>query len=589
MKNLKCYERLLKEKTIKARKRSNFKVKLVSLSLAVTLLLSACSLTNNTNRRDTVPSTTPSYSSQQTTSPTVDAAQEEVITESEIDRIINSHIENSTPEQESYYQGIYSQNISFSAINNTAVQSSINNINVQYPYTNISSVETAYNRYQQMQDFVVSPIDQKIISGKLTADELALIVIENNKNYRENNRFVSYGDLDIDYIKKVCAVICENLPKVIESLDTDDILDDVTSTISSLCIFKSATGNNASITGKNCLLVTPFAIDNMGYIADNDEAFEITILHELIHLMSKMSIEAEDEIGATEAYGFCFSFPELAVNSLYYNWFLEASAEIIASDMYDSDPMIYQFKIGYLNTLTLVNSFDNNFKVDDLPELTLQQDIEKLFSTFGVTSHEDKMELLNALYAIEVIQEESPDFFAEYEKQLGRKVTDEDVTEVKRDLKQSFCQTITKYFYSNLSEKLGTTKMSVEDIFKIMTIFEIDLNMHILYEDGERIEKTEQFMESYLEIQGEFLEQVASQLGLGVDEVKEAYTSYFMNFKMPKTYAFFADKNETTEQRIMIFDEIKNEFLTKLVVNLEGSRSVTVEQAYNAFQNTYTH
>lgn len=590
IKNLKVYDRVNREKNLKQRKKSHFKLRLASLAITVSLLLSGCGGYNEFQQKI--------YDAGKETS----ISQTQIVVEQHDIESPSSDSENKEEEKSEnigleelpsidlqYYNYIINQTISFSPTNVAAVKNISNSINPVYPFSNISNISESYNRYQQVKSHPQYEINQKIINGELTAQELYSIVIKNNTAYKNENKYSIHGNLEDSYVLSICEVICDTLKNEIPKLEFKDNLDDLSYSIFNLCIFKSATTANAMLTDDNCLIVAPTQISNYASLnnVEVEVVFKKSITHEIEHLIQKISSIARKDLNINRGYGFMYSFDDVKVNSMYWNWLIESSAEQLAVDYYGINPMSYTPMINYLNTLILINSFDDNFGVKDIPRLTQQSDINKLFSIFGCNSNESKMELLNMMYAIEIIQIEPEDFFEVYNGQLGREAEYEEVTQMKIELKNSLCQTFTKYFYNNLSSKLQGSLMSVEDIYKLISLYEADLNMHISYSDETRFDSIKEFMESYLLIQDEFFEQVSSGLGLDINEIRSGYAAYNSAVTSPRKSILHDTTTPGTDMSIELFNQEKNSFLNTVFTNVGSKKTDTISQTYINYSKNY--
>lgn len=585
IKNIKVYDRINREKNLSQRKKSRFKIRLASLALTVTLLLSGCGKYSESQQR--IYDETHSSSSIQNSQ--IDGIKNDSEIEFELESNDSNGLEEIASTDLKYYEYILNQSVSFTNLNNVAIQNISNSVNVEYPFSDISNIKTSYNRYQIVPAHQTYETNSKIIEGRLTPQELFSIVIENNEKYKNENKYTMHGTLDDDYILSICEVICDTLKNELPKLNYSDNLDDLSYNILDLCIFKTPTTANAQITDDNCLIVSETQIANYAALNGVDEqvTFKKTITHEIEHLIQKLSTQSKNDLNIERGYGFMYAFEDIEVNSMYWNWFIESSAEKLAASFYDIKPMSYTYMINYLNTLILVNSFDDNIKVDDVPRLTQQSNINEIFRLFGCSTEESKIELLNMMYAIEIIQIEPKDFFVKYNNQLGREATDEEIIEIKIELKNSLCQTYTKYFYNNLSEKLTNSSILVSDIYKLIALYEADLNYHISYANQDRFAQIEVFMENYVSIQNEFFEQLSKQLGISIEEVRNSYEIYNTTITTPKKSILKGTTTPGTDMSISIFSEEKNEFLNTVFTNIGVDKTNTIFENYQEYSNKY--
>ena len=428
-------------------------------------------------------------------------------------------------EIDDYNQTIIDSNVT---ISNSASEQLINEIiqiPIDYAYSDLYDVETAYQRYLQIPayDGIIQPI---MANGYVDAQQLYDLVIKNNVAYKDKNPYSIYTELDKNYIAEYCQVIADTVNDMLNK-GWDYNLEDLSYNLQHLCMFKSATGANASITDDGCMTVMPSNLDMMVSISNNENAGLITLSHETVHLFQRLSTEHRDQVGVKSAYGFCYEFDDLEVNSLYNRWFEEAAAENLAAKLHDSDPTTYANYISYLNTLKFVHGLNDNFDVNSLEQISVQNDVSKLFEAFNCNTEEDKMELLKVLYAINIIQVEPDDFMSLYEKEiLGHEMSDEELVQLKIELKVGLSKYFSRTFYDNLISKMSSQSVKLEDVFELISTLESTLSTHILYTDESRYDTIKPFLDYYQNIQSAFFQVLANELGLSIDDIEAAYNAF---------------------------------------------------------------
>gem|GEM_PF-3064461 len=74
--------------------------------------------------------------------------------------------------------------------------------------------------------------------------------------------------------------------------------------------------------------------------------------------------------------------------------------------MYSNVPALsYTTMIGYMQSITMVNLIRNEFSMNSMYDLAFNQDINDLYMFFDVKTPEDKREVLNLIYSIEILQQ----------------------------------------------------------------------------------------------------------------------------------------------------------------------------------------
>lgn len=472
-------------------------------------------------------------------------------------------------------------NVRFNEFQLDELDESINAIKTEYAYSDLYDVEAAYNKYQEMEYYDASSIIPSLTfyhDNKIDANTLYNVILDNNKQYLLDNEFSTYEEMDSDFIKHVCEIIASTINKELETNTFSTNLDDLLLNLNDLKIFKSLTLTNAYITDDNCLTFSPTGIDAMESITGYDFVQDIIISHETEHLIQKLSTETREKQKITRGYGYNVEFEDLEVNSLYHNWLIEASAENLATDLYDVDPITYKTKVGYLNSLTFTQILKNDFKVRDIERLTQQQSLSKVFDTFGCDSDDEKIELLNLLAAINILQEEPEDFMNLYKEKILNKadITESELVDLKVNLKNGICTTLSKYFYENLASKIYEDGLDARDIYALISIFEMDLGGHISYFDQNGYEARREFFENYVTIQDQFFDIMGQSLGYSGGEIEKSYQSYNASIEV-KVDTMFSPA-EYDDIIISNLSDEKNQFITEMFKQYINIKTLSIDE-----------
>lgn len=510
--DLKVYERMKRKEERKKKRKKRFKLFIVTSVITITML-SSCHVINNL-KADDVPNNQTYYTE------TVEATKSDV--EAAVDNLMDSYASKTIDE---YNMAVINSSVTLSESDAAYISNKIKNTSVNYAYSDLYDVESAYQEYLKLPSFSgeIYPI---LKNGTVDANELYELVIKNNVTYKEQNPYSIYTKLDDSYIREYCKMVAESVNNILAK-GWDYNLEDLSYNLQHLCMFKSATGSNAFISNDGCLIVQPANLETMKAIYNNDDADKITIAHETTHLFQRIATNNKDSFGIDMGYGFNYSFNNLKVNSLFNKWYEEATAETLASSLYNSDPMTYATKISYLNSLRYVHGLKANFDVDSLEKLSMQNSLETVFEEFGCQTEEEKMELLKVLFSINIIQEQPDDFINLYEEQvLGHEMSEDELIQLQIELKSSICQYLTNQFYANLSNRIVNQNVKLEEIFKLVSTLESTLNVHLKYTLEERFETYESFFNEYLNTQNTFFQIIADKLNLNLDDIVSAYNEY---------------------------------------------------------------
>jgi len=222
---------------------------------------------------------------------------------------------------------VLSQGVLLSPEGLSAMEAAVDELVVVYPFSDLSGVENAYQRYQTLPGYQ-GAVEHDIVSNlPLAPEKLFEIVKANNTNYITNiNPILKKFQLEDDYILWACEIICDTINRELPALGSTIMLADVDANLADLKIFKPPAAGmaNASVTDDNCMYISPVMVQNMVDLFGEDADVEV-IVHETEHIIQKLSTETCDGLSVERGYGFCVSWEGQSVNSLDFNWFVEAS------------------------------------------------------------------------------------------------------------------------------------------------------------------------------------------------------------------------------------------------------------------------
>jgi hypothetical protein len=310
--------------------------------------------------------------------------------------------------------------------------------------------------------------------------------------------------------------------------------------------------------------------------------------HEVEHLLQRVSTETKQALGVERAYGFCRIFPDLAVNPLYFDWFLEASAEKLAAALYDSAPMVYATRIGYLDSLIYAGMLRADVSPVDIPRLSQQHGLARVYEVFGLDTYDRQVEFLNMMWAINIIQESPEDFMGAYAQQLGHgpdyEFSEDEQLALIIAMKNSICLTFSKYFYENLAGIMVGKSVSLADLFLLISTWEADLNYHITYTDETRYDSIKDFLDGYTGIQAAFFEHAAAGLGIKPEELRESYNAYNATIQAPRrNYVIKGLIEEYADIAIPWLTPEENRVVAKQFSAVASKKTVSVRQATDIF------
>lgn len=479
-----------------------------------------------------------------------------------------------------------SQIVKFTEDDRLAVLSVIEGVDTVYQYSGLFMLDKALERYRSLPAFDNSRELILLSERPISAQRLLETARRNNEAYFSEKHMEANTPLDDEYIAWICEVIADTLNLEFQNYDfSTEVLYDLEYTLQNMCIFKGFSPALATIDFYGNLTANPSFISGQPGISGLEYAEEMTISHEVEHLIQRASQVKRDALGVERLYGFCFIDPWLEVSSLSFHWLTEASAERLAADLYGGITTMYSSMVGYLDALSLSQIFKEDMHIQAVPRLSQERSLDAAFSLFNCDTLKDQMEWLNMMYAIEIIQQEPEGFIKLYEREvLGAESTDDDIYELKIRLKEGICSTMSRYFYSNLTDRLTGSGITLEELFLIIAIWEADLNLHLSYDDESRYPLIGKFMGDYCAIQAEFFRHVSGSLDIPQEDIVDCFEVYAAQINVPRRGPLYFD--EYDDFAFPWLDSAKNGFLTLFFGKVIGNKTVSVRQMVEVYKES---
>jgi len=476
-----------------------------------------------------------------------------------------------------------SQLVRFSEENYQNLRSVTEGLDVVYPYAEWYFLDEALARYDTI-EHISTPLELRLLSAlPMSGEELYSIVKKNNDTFFEidGGRERLHNALDDDYLQWVCEIFADAITHELTNYD-----------------FHQSTIYDLEYRLLNLRIVHPYWPTNLGSVSPDglltiiagDRFFfgstaEQTAIHELVHLIQLRSNEAQEASGLDAFIGFNFLADDLEVNSLAWRWFIEASAERLAADLFTGKALTYRRAVEYLDILTLTQIIDNDAHLQAIPRLTQQPYLETAFDLFGLETSERQLEFLQLMVAIEIVADVAHDSVLEHfwelfgQNVLGREPDEYDMLELRRRLNGSIFTTISKYFYENLAHRLTKTAIPLEDIFEYIVIFEATINTILGYTDRERNEPRKQFFTDYAVIHETFFLQIADVLDVPLEDLLADYDSINAQAETIPPPNILNPREE-----FLVFidfswlDTYKNMFLTSMYDDVMVNKTISIRQ-----------
>lgn len=464
-----------------------------------------------------------------------------------------------------------------------AVEEYLDGVAVEYPFTDITRVDSAFEQYLALSALAEDgggDGEALLNALPMSTDELLELVKANNEEFLAvpGIKNSMYRPLEEDYLEWVCEVVADTLNRELAEVDFGAQLGSIAWNVENLKILKGGSVANASYTKGSVMQVRKSGAESMVAITGEEMAAHMTVTHEVEHLLQNMSEPAQRALGLEQCYGFSYNWADMAVNSLYFTWFTEASAERLSAAFYDTQPTTYASMISYLDSLTLPTLLRGSQPLDT-PRLSQQSTLEAVFEHFGCETEEERFELLNMLYGIELIQTTPEGFWEVYTAETGLEQNDDSIGALRREIKEPVCITMSRYFYRDLARCIAAGEMTLRELFYLISMWEFDLNTHIIYEDETRIDTTATFLAGYTGMQDAFFEALAESCGMTAQELCEAFCAYLCRCRVPERSLLYGDEEWTDGVYIRVASDDANRFMDEYYSDVSQNKTVPVRVA----------
>lgn len=404
-------------------------------------------------------------------------------------------------------------------------------------YYDLENTLEIYNNtlYQKKKDTSI------ISNGQLDLYKLYNTVISNNNAYMNQdvnaiNSFLSQASKT--EILNICNLIIETYNKNPEIYGDIEYISD---TLSHLKIFKFPTSpESAAVSDKDFILTfNPEMIKkftNMQVFRNNtDDDVDVSktiFVHEAEHLLQKASNDFNYENGIET--GFCRIYDKtnvnsLNVNSLWYSWLLEGSAELKMTETLSATPKLYDIKISYIRSYNLSRIFEDSYDVNDLVNSAFVNDLDSMFKKLNINDKDSRMEFLKLMYSIQITQYDVDDFWEFYEKQEGITLTKEEKESIRMDIRTEAVKNLSSKYYKGLAKALKEGKIKdLETLFYLMRIWELDCCGHLNFANEAEYEHAKDFIIWQDNVEKSFISAISNSNNMSYDELISKYDNYHM-------------------------------------------------------------
>ena len=442
---------------------------------------------------------------------------------------------------------------------NQMFQSYVDEFYVEYKDSELFGIDAAKAKYSEIPELSIS--SSNVIDGNtINKDKLFSLVKQNNEKFLLVDKTKKYKDIDDSQLKKVIEVVCGQLETLLKSEANVDI-NILDNTLSNLKIFETSGFGIAYVNQEEPILGISFnSIEKLQKNKNNTniDVFDKIVAHEADHL-AQVAYYNNDQINYN--MGALYSFSDLDINPLYWEWYVEGTAEALNLDGLDDEPFNYSDDVKSLQTLTLSTIADSDNEIYTINDLSLQRDIDEIYDYFNADTDQKKDEIIKMMYSYNIIYTNGKEFSDKYKATKGD-ISLTQLDDYRDELRGSIGTTLTKVFYSNLADKVTTDGMNINDLFFLMRVYETEMCRLTDYDNEYKKDKTKAFLNNYSAIQNNFFDLISGAVGKDSDEIKKAYTLYSEEYC--DTAKHTSVTNYSITDNVDSLSEDKNEFVRHL-------------------------
>ena len=378
-------------------------------------------------------------------------------------------------------------------------------------------------------------------NGKLDGEKLTRLVLKNNEELMsqgKNNLNAFYSELSTGEIQWICGLIAEVVNEELFGI----AVGDAATTLEELTIFqRTGSASNAYVTNNLTLVFNPTMTEMYGDISEisgimenPEDAKEAVLVHEIMHLLQYAASDNDSTNGMEAGICHMYNVPEqdplVDVDSLWYTWLLDGSAELGMASYLQLEPGTYQKKISYVKSYNLSRFHELDLEKDGLEQIAFAPTLDQGFSRLHLDEQEEQEQILKYLYSIEITQADPDDFIEAYMSESSESLTEEQRTGLRMDIRTDALTYLTRNFYENLAQGLLDGKISDSDtLFYLMRTWELDLYNHLKYNEPANLAHCEDFILWHDEIQNHLFQAVADSIGQSAETLKSLYKEYYMH------------------------------------------------------------
>ena len=392
---------------------------------------------------------------------------------------------------------------------------------VSYPYEELYAT-------QQYQAPSYTPSVQAgtiIQNGVVNADRLYAAVIENNRAYQERYQVNAYTGTTDAFVRESCSTIARQVTDFLAAFATID-RNALEEKLQNLTVFSYTGGFGDGVyNSANNRLQINLSLAN-----------EEVINHEVVHLLQAASGAEIAASAYEERLGYVTLVQRESINPFYWLWFAEGAAESLSMWYNDrTEPDYYTTECRMIEAFKLATLQPG----PALEATLLGRSIDPLYTYFGAQSAAGQAEVRKLFYAVTLLLDDLPGKEGLYfrnvlEEEHGVDLSDFDAAQAfEGELTGCAALTQSKLFYHNLCGRLAGQSITLEELFQVISVFEIEISRQTWYQSEHDL--LGDFVPGYTQMQSELFQAAASAAGLTLEQVQELYYQFNRTFSSDQT------------------------------------------------------
>lgn len=381
----------------------------------------------------------------------------------------------------------------------------------EYELFDLYDFDAALTRGAQLPEY--TPAAAGILqNGSLDRAALMRRVRENSARFLAETGTSRYAALSEGDFSRVFSIVCTGIERLLTTGADEALLDEK---LGDLKILSASMAANGIMTHQDTILAIRASS------GEEDADFAGTVLHEVVHLGQVGSDAERARRGIAVRVGPCIQWDDLAPQPLFWEWYVEGSAEQLKMDILaEATPAVYEPYVRSLDTMAtaLLPAHDPTV----LCRQSLNADLSQFFALFGADTAEEQREIACMMCAFDVALARPDDFDAAYKARYGTPLGDR--LNCNERLIGAACLTLSKVFYRELCD-MAAEESSLAELFSLIAAYETRLSRTVRYQNN--AERNRPFIDGYTAMQTAFFNRLAACTGMTAEDVRGQYLAWY--------------------------------------------------------------